>query len=147
MTPPLVRKCQLATLAVTLMFFGATHVWAGSTVEISTDPFDNESGPGSQHMTEVEPHVFSFGSTVVAAFQQGRYFGGGCTDIGFATSLDNGLTWQQGSLPGLTRFVGGDSYDSVSDTAGIFQPAFWIWARRSPPGAGGAAAFVRPVRP
>src|SRR5215467_1566142 len=102
MTPPPVRKRQLASLAVTLMSFAATHVWAGSTVEISTDPFDN---PGSQHMTEVEPHVFSFGSTVVAAFQQGRYFGGGCSYIGFATSLDNGGTWQHGSLPGLTRFV------------------------------------------
>ena len=93
MTPPLVRQRPLACLVLTLMSFGATHAWAGSTVEISTDPFDN---PGSQHMTEVEPHVYVHGSTVVAAFQQGRYSGGGCTDIGFATSLDNGVSWQQG---------------------------------------------------
>src|SRR5215831_162549 len=139
MTPPLVRKCQVATLAVTLMFFGAPHVWAGSTVEISTDPFDN---PGSQHMTEVEPHVFSFGSTVVAAFQQGRYFGGGCTDIGFATSLDNGVSWQHGSLPGLTIFVGGDRYESVSDTAVAYNAAFGLWLIESLPVGGDAAIFV-----
>jgi len=139
MTPPLVRKCQVATLAVTLMFFGATHVWAGSTVEISTDPFDN---PGSQHMTEVEPHVFSFGSTVVAAFQQGRYHDGGCSDIGFATSLDNGVNWQHGSLPGLTIFVGGDRYLSVSDTAVAHNAAFGLWLIESLPVGGDAAIFV-----
>src|SRR5262249_59389336 len=114
------------------MSFGAPHVWAGSTVEISTDPFDNESGPGSQHMTEVEPHVYAHGSTVVAAFQQGRYFGGGCTDIGFATSLDNGVTWQHGSLPGLTIFVGGDHYESVSDTAVIYNAPYRLLLFSSP---------------
>jgi len=93
-------------------------------------------------MTEVEPHVFSFGSTVVAAFQQGRYVGGGCTDIGFATSLDNGVSWQHGSLPGLTIFVGGDAYESVSDTSVAYNAAFGLWLIESLPVGGGAAIFV-----
>ncbi len=139
---PLPGKLQLASLVVTLMSFGATLAWAGSTVEISTDPFDSASGPGSHHMTEVEPHVYTHGSTVVATFQQGRYSGGGCTDIGFATSLDNGLTWQQGSLPGLTRFVGGDSYDSVSDTAAVYNAAYGLWLIVTLPVGGNAAIFV-----
>jgi len=139
MTRPLVRQRQLASLVLTLISFCATVAWAQGTVEISTDPFDN---PGSQHMTEVEPHVYSHGSTVVAAFQQGRYSGGGCTDLGFATSLDNGVSWQHGSLPGLTRFVGGDRYDSVSDTAVIYNAAFGLWLVVSLPVGGPAAIFV-----
>src|SRR5262249_8645772 len=62
--------------------------------------------------------------------------------IGFAASLDNGLTWQQGSLPGLTRFVGGDSYDSVSDTAVTYNAAFGLWLIESLPVGGDAAIFV-----
>src|SRR6266852_6145995 len=104
---------QLRLSLVTLVGFGllgAAGVDAG-TVQVSTDPFTNA---GSQHMTEVEPQIFANGSTIVAVFQQGRIFGGGSSDIGFATSLDGGVTWQQGSLPGLTIWVGGTRYQSVS---------------------------------
>jgi hypothetical protein len=135
----LLGKLQLVSLVVILISFCATLAWAQGTVQISTDPFDN---PGSQHMTEVEPHVFSFGSTVVAAFQQGRYHDGGCSDIGFATSLDNGVSWQHGSLPGLTIFVGGDRYLSVSDTAVAYNAAFGLWLIESLPVGGDAAIFV-----
>ncbi len=141
MTPHL-GKLQLASLIVTLTSFCSALAWAGATVEISTDPFDNVSGPGSHHLTEVEPHVYAHGSTVVAAFQQGRYVGGGCTDIGFATSLDNGVSWQQGSLPGLTIFVGGDRYESVSDTAVIYNAAHGLWLIVSLPVGGKPAIFV-----
>src|SRR5437868_4035427 len=48
-------------------------------LRLSTDPFTN---PGSQHATEVEPAAFAFGSTIVTAFQVGRIFGGGASDIG-----------------------------------------------------------------
>src|SRR5919198_1631710 len=40
-------------------------------MQISQDPYTN---PDSQHQTQVEPDVFSFGSTIVAVFQSGRYF-------------------------------------------------------------------------
>jgi hypothetical protein len=66
---------------------------------ISRDPYGN---PGSQHQTEVEPDSLSVGDTTVAAFQVGRRFDGGSTNIGYATSADEGRTWRSGLLPGLT---------------------------------------------
>lgn len=114
------------------------HSLAG-TAQISSDPFDN---PDSQHMTEVEPHIFGYGSTLVAAFQQGRYFGGGCSDIGFATSVDSGATWRSGSLPGLTIYVGGDRYVSVSDPAVVYDVAHGIWMVVSLPVARDGILFV-----
>ena len=38
------------------------------------------------HKTEVEPDTLSFGSTIVAAFQTGRFHDGDSSDISFATS-------------------------------------------------------------
>ena len=65
---------------------------------VSADPFTNAT---SQHATEVEPDTFANGSTVVAAFQVGRFFNGGATDIGFVRSGDGGATWDApGFLPG-----------------------------------------------
>lgn len=128
--------CLLACTALSLVPVLAA---ASGTVEISTDPFDN---PQSQHMTEVEPHVFTYGSTVVAAFQQGRYFDGGCSDIGFATSVDQGVSWQHGSLPGLTRFAGGDRYDSVSDPAVAYNARFGLWLVVTLPVGGPSAIFI-----
>src|SRR5689334_22017506 len=82
---------------------------------VSADPFTN---PTSQHATEVEPDTYAFGSTVVAAFQVGRFFDGGATDIGFVRSTDGGTTWSASSfLPGMT-FSSGDPtspYERVSD--------------------------------
>src|SRR4051794_41972844 len=46
---------------------------------VSSDPFNN---PTSQHATELEPDTFAHGSTVVGAFQVGRFFNGGASDIG-----------------------------------------------------------------
>ena len=45
-----------------------------SLTRVSADPFTNTS---SQHATEVEPDTFAFGSTVLAAYQVGRFFDGG----------------------------------------------------------------------
>src|SRR5271167_3237730 len=64
-------------------------------VKISTDSFHNSS---SQHKTEVEPDTYSWGSTMVAAFQVARVDDGGGADLGFATSTDSGATWKFGSL-------------------------------------------------
>ncbi|MBZ5720484.1 MAG: glycoside hydrolase [Acidobacteriia bacterium] len=90
---------------------------------LSTDTFSNSS---SQHKTEVEAGASAFGSTIVSAFQVGRIFGGGASDIGFATSLDSGTTWTSGFLPGLTVFQGG-SYTAVSDPAVAFDAAHGVW--------------------
>src|SRR3954462_9846789 len=70
---------------------------------ISHEPFTNTQ---SQHATEVEPDTFSNGNTIVSAFQVGRFFNGGGTDIGFSRSTDGGATWTQGFLPGLTATSG-----------------------------------------
>src|SRR5215213_4087369 len=58
--------------------------------QIMVDPFTNAS---SQHKTVAEPDTFSFGSTIVSVAQEGRFFDGGASDIGFATSKNNGASW------------------------------------------------------
>ncbi|NUT56013.1 MAG: exo-alpha-sialidase [Thermoleophilia bacterium] len=58
--------------------------------------------PDSQHESEVEPDSLTVGATTVSVFQVGRRRTGGSASIGFATSRDNGRTWRQGLLPGLT---------------------------------------------
>src|SRR5512139_1882020 len=63
-----------------------------AVTQVSTDPFTDAQ---AQHRTEVEPDTFSFGNTIVSAFQVGRVFGGGASNIGFATSRDGGATWTQ----------------------------------------------------
>src|SRR5580700_7421793 len=71
---------------------------------LSTDAFTN---PESQHATEVEPGMAANGSTLVTAFQVGRRYGGGASDIGFATSTNGGASWTNGLLQGITQFAGG----------------------------------------
>jgi len=92
---------------------------------LSTDTFTN---PSSQHATEVEPDTFAFGSTIVSAFQVGRIFGGGASDIGFATSTNGGAAWTSGFLPGITIFQGGGTFSAASDPAVAFdaKPGVWI---------------------
>lgn len=67
---------------------------AEKLTQVSSDPYTNKS---SQHKTEVEPDTYSYGSTIVSAFQVGRFTTGGSSNIGWATSGDNGKTWTHGS--------------------------------------------------
>src|SRR3954466_2039858 len=99
---------------------------------VSAAPFTN---PTSQHATEVEPDTFAFGSTVVAAFQVGRFFDGGATDIGFARSGDGGATWDTaGFLPGMTFSAGAASpFERVSDASVAFDAAHGTWLISSIP--------------
>lgn len=90
---------------------------------LSTDTFTNA---GSQHATEVEPHVAAFGSTLVSVFQVGRIFSGGSSDVGFATSTNSGSTWTSGLLPGTTTFQGGP-YNAISDPSVAFDAAHGVW--------------------
>ena len=53
--------------------------------QLSSDPYTNKT---SQHHTEVEPDTFAFGNTVVAVFKAGRFFKGGASNIGWATSIN-----------------------------------------------------------
>ena len=63
---------------------------------------DTLRAPGGQHESEVEPDSFTFGHTSVATFQVGRHFEGAADAIGFAVSTNDGRTWRNGLLPGLT---------------------------------------------
>jgi hypothetical protein len=98
--------------------------------EISSDPF---TVPPGQHATEVEPHMFSNGITLVAAFQVGRIAPGGATDIGWATSSDGGNTWTHGSLPGLTTGEGSGPYDAASDPEVAYDAKHGVWMIASLP--------------
>src|SRR2546430_8727713 len=106
---------------------GAAAVLAGLAVtapasanvalnRISSDPFTNTT---SQHRTEVEPDTFANGSTVVTAFQVGRFFDGGASDIGWARSGDGGHSWTSGFMPGMTTSSGfsASPYARVSDAS------------------------------
>ena len=92
---------------------------------ISSDPYTNST---SQHATEVEPDTYSFGSTIVSAFQAGRFNNGGATNIGFATSSNGGASWTAGFLPGTTTFASPPgSYDRVSDPSVAYDAAHNVW--------------------
>lgn len=90
---------------------------------LSTDTFTNSD---SQHATEVEPGIFASGATIVTAFQIGRRYNGGASDIGFATSTNGGASWSNGSLPGLTVSAGG-AYLAASDPSVVFDKAHGVW--------------------
>ena len=94
-------------------------------LQISSDPFTNTT---SQHATEVEPDTFAFGSTIVAAVQVGRFFGGGSSDIGFATSTNGGRSWTSGFLPSVTTFASPPGvYGAASDPSVAFDARDNVW--------------------
>jgi hypothetical protein len=95
-----------------------------SLTQLSEDTFTNGS---SQHMTEVEPGAFTWGSTIVTAFQVARIYGGGGADIGFATSTNGGQTWTNGYLPGITIFQGNGTYQAASDAAVAYDALHGVW--------------------
>ncbi len=97
---------------------------------VSSDPYTVAPG---QHATEVEPHLLASGSTLVAAFQTGRIFNGGGTDIGWATSTDGGMSWTHGFLPGLTKGEGTGPYDAASDAAVAYDASHGVWMIASLP--------------
>jgi hypothetical protein len=113
--------------AVLLTVSFATAATAGTTLlQISSDPYTNNT---SQHKTEVEPDTLSFGSTIVSAFQVGRIFDGGASNIGFATSTNGGKAWTSGFLPGTTPFSTPPStiYARASDPSVAFDAKHGVW--------------------
>ena len=90
---------------------------------LSQDPYTNSD---SQHDTELEPGTYSQGSTIVTAFQAGRFVDGGSSNNGWATSTDGGLNWKTGFLPGTTQFTDGP-YTRVSDPTVAYDRAHSTW--------------------
>jgi hypothetical protein len=77
----------------------------------------------AQHETQVEPDSFSYGSTIVAVFQSGRFTNGGAEAVGFSTSRNAGRTWHSGRLPG--------SFERVSDPVVGYDAVHRWWIATS----------------
>src|SRR5207245_2766921 len=98
-----IRALVAVTLALAFAFSTSILAFASVTLlQLSSDPYTNST---SQHKTEVEPDTFAFGSTIVSAFQVGRFFNGGASNIGFATSTNGGKSFTSGFLPASTVFA------------------------------------------
>jgi hypothetical protein len=129
-------------VAAGLALVVVSSVLAGSVLPtpISEDPYTN---PGSQHKTQVEPDSFGHGTTVVTAFQTGRAFGGGASNIGWATTTNAGRTWTTGMLPGTTIHQGGP-WSFISDPAVAYDPEHDVWMISTLVFGMGASAFGAP---
>lgn len=127
----------LALAAGAVLAVANTAAAATTLTQISFDPFQNTTaidGVIVNHATEVEPDTFSSGSTIVSAFQVGRFFNGGSDDIGFATSTNGGSSFKHGLLPGLTFHVDTNSpYERVSDASVAFDAKHNVWMVSSIP--------------
>ena len=102
-------------------------VAASANVTLTQIAFDSYTNSTSQHKTIVEPDTYSFGSTIVAAAQSGRFFDGGSSGIEFATSTNNGGAWTHGQLPGITTFNGGP-YARATDPSVAYDARHNVWA-------------------
>jgi hypothetical protein len=124
------RGANAAALTVALaLVLAATSALPGhaQTIfrQLSQDTFTNGS---SQHMTEVEPSAFARGPLMVTAFQVARISSGGGADIGWATSLNDGIAWTNGYLPGLTvNGPGGGPNSAASDAAVAYDAKHGVW--------------------
>src|ERR1700736_3508154 len=117
------------SIALILVFTLSSSVFAAlagrALLQVSSDPYTNST---SQHQTEVEPDSYSNGSTIVAATQVGRFADGGASNIGWATSADNGTTWQSGFLPNTTIYATPPgTYDRLSDPSVAYDAAHQRW--------------------
>ncbi len=106
--------------------------FALSALQIASDPFTQATCAASgvtNHQANVEPDSFSNGSTIVASYQVGRIFDGGACAIGFSTSTDNGATWTNGLLPGITKWTTGATgpFDRVTDPAVAYDAQDNVW--------------------
>lgn len=91
-------------------------------VRVSHDllPSDGQS----QAETQAEPYLAANpedSGNLLAGWQESRYANGGARALGFAASTDEGETWTEGLVPGLTRPSGG-TWDRASDPWVAFGP-------------------------
>ncbi len=128
------RTPLLSAVAVAAALAAAPPAMANVPLtQVSADPYTNST---SQHATEVEPDTFANGATVVGAFQVGRFFNGGATNVGFARSGDGGVTWNApGFLPGMTFSSGAAAspFQRVSDASVAYDAAHATWLISSIP--------------
>ncbi|MEN3305736.1 MAG: hypothetical protein V7603_1938 [Micromonosporaceae bacterium] len=118
------RAAALLAPATAILLFTAQAAYAN--VAVTQASHDIYTDAQAQHNSEVEPDTFAFGSTIVSAFQVGRVFGGGASNVGWATSTNGGATWTHGYLPGITTNAGG-TFPQVSDASVGFDAAHNVW--------------------
>src|SRR5208337_5616853 len=116
-----VRCLIVLTAGMVFAVFARAQV---TLTQLSEDTFTDSP---SQHDTEVEPGTFSYGSTIVSAFQVARIYGGGGADVGFATSTNGGQTWTNGYLPGITIYEGNGLNEAASDASVAYDALHKIW--------------------
>jgi hypothetical protein len=127
------NRCWLAALLASvagLSLLGAAPAGAAQTgvVQVSADPYTPANASNGEHATEVEPDTFAWGSTVVSVFQTGRIFNGGATDIGFATSLNGGVSWTHGFMPGTsTQAAQPGPFFGASDASVAYDAKDGVW--------------------
>jgi BNR repeat protein len=125
-TPPRRRlpvALALAALAALVLALSASANVAVTIIAI--DPFTNST---SQHKTIVEPDTFSFGSSIVAAAQWGRFNDGGASDIGVSVSTNNGTSWTSQQLPGMTVYSDpAGPWARVSDPSVAYDARHNVW--------------------
>src|SRR6266576_4302249 len=103
---------------------GQSHA-AEPLTQISSDPYTNTT---SNHKTQVEPDTSAFGNTIVSAFQSGRFFDGGGSNIGFATSTNAGETWTHGFIPSSTvNATPPGIYLRASDASVAYDAKHKVW--------------------
>ncbi|MEO6990346.1 MAG: sialidase family protein [Candidatus Baltobacteraceae bacterium] len=122
-------KNHVTLLALTsIALAAALPAFAGNATmrRLSSDHFTNAN---SQHHTELEPDTFAYRSTEVAVFQEGRFYDGGSSDTGWATSSNGGRTWKRGVLPGITKIQdpANGKYDRVSDPSVAYDAKHGVW--------------------
>jgi hypothetical protein len=134
LTQRLARRAGLGTAllagVLTAAFIAVTPAQAAQTgvTQISSDPYPADSAPTAAHATEVEPDTFAYGSTLVTAFQTGRVFNGGASDIGFATSVNGGVSWTHGFLPSTTTAsTPAGPFFAVSDSSVAYDARDGVW--------------------
>src|SRR5258707_10523306 len=120
------RGLMAMTLALVFALSSTISAFASVTLlRLSTDPYTN---PTSQHATEVEPDTLSSGKTFVSAFQVGRFFNGGASNIGFATSTNGGKSFTNDFLPSSTVFATPPGiYARASDASVAFDAKHGVW--------------------
>ncbi|HLZ09853.1 MAG TPA: sialidase family protein, partial [Chloroflexota bacterium] len=134
---PVIRAARvrvLVAVVIAALLAVAPSIVAFANVAVtrlSTDPYVNTS---SQHKTEVEPDSLSYGSTIVTATQVGRFFDGGSSNIGWATSTNSGSTWTNGFLPGTTPYsTPPGPFARVSDPSVAYDASHNVWLIASLP--------------
>src|SRR3954467_3864504 len=116
---PSPRRVALGVALTAALTLSAVAAADAAVLAVSSDPFTQATCKGSSttnHQTEVEPDTFANGSTIVSAFQVGRIYDGGACAIGFATSTNNGASWTNGLLPGITKYARGPN-DRATDAS------------------------------